>query len=141
MTDQVEGNVFINGRAQILEMFQYLNPEERERLLKQIRVKNPQLAAEIAETSIQFKNILELSDDEITRVISYVKAPILGVALKSLKINDQRRILSLCARGYAEESYRVMSTRLTNEDRDVERACAKVKAVMGTLAKKRLITL
>lgn len=141
MTDQVEGNVFINGRAQILEMFQYLNPEEKERLLKQIRIKNPQLAAEITETSIQFKNILDLSDDEITRVISYIKAPVLGVALKSLKINDQRRILSLCARDYAEESYRVMSTRLTNENRDVERACAKVKSVIGTLAKKRLINL
>lgn len=141
MTDQVEGNVFINGRAQILEMFQYLNPEERERLLKQIRVKNPQLAAEIAETSIQFKNILELSDDEITRVVSYVKAPILGVALKSLKVNDQRRVLSLCSRDYAEEAYRVMSTRLANESRDVERACAKVKSVMASLTKKKLINL
>lgn len=141
MTDNVEGNVFINGRAQILEMFQYLNPEERERLLKQIKMKNPQLAAEIIETSIQFKNILALKDDEITRVVSYVKAPILGVALKSLKVNEQRRILSLCSREYAEEAYKVMSTRLANEGRDVERACAKIKSIMSTLSKKRLINL
>ncbi len=141
MTDNVEGNVFINGRAQILEMFQYLNPEERERLLKQIRIKNPQLAAEIIETSIQFKSILTLADDEITRVVSYVKAPILGVALKSLKVQEQRRVLSLCSREYAEEAYRVMSTRLANESRDIERACAKIKSVMSALAKKRLINL
>ncbi|MAF77357.1 MAG: hypothetical protein CME63_00245 [Halobacteriovoraceae bacterium] len=141
MSDNVEGNVFINGRAQILEMFQYLNPEEKERLLKQIRIKNPQLAAEIAETSIQFKNITTLNDDEITRIISYIKAPILGVALKALKVNEQRRVLSLCSREFAEEAFKVMSTRLANENRDVERACAKIKSVMAALAKRNMINL
>ena len=141
MNDNLEGNVFINGRAQILEMFQYLNPDERERLLKQIRIKNPQLAAEIVETSIQFKNILGLSDSEITRVLGYVKAPVLGVALKSLKVQEQRRLLSLCSREFAEEAFKVMSTRLANETRDVERACAKIKSIMAALSKKKLINL
>jgi len=141
MDDNFEGNVFINGRAQILEMFQYLNPDERERLLKQIRIKNPQLAAEIVETSIQFNSLLELSDDDVTRVLSHIKAPILGVALKSLKVNEQRQILSLCSREYGEAAYKVMSTRLSNETRDVERACAKVKSVIAALSKRNLIKL
>ncbi len=141
MNENLEGNVFINGRAQILEMFQYLNPDERERLLKQIRIKNPQLAAEIVETSIQFKSILDLTDHEITRVLGYIKAPILGVALKSLKVAEQRRVLSLCSREFAEEAFKVMSTRLANEGRDVERACAKIKAIMAALSKKQLIQL
>jgi flagellar motor switch protein FliG len=141
MNDNVEGNVFINGRAQILEMFQYLNSEERERLLKQIKIKNPQLAAEIVESSIQFKDIIQLSDDDISLILSHVKAPILGVALKSLKVNEQRRVLSLCSRDFAEDAFKVMSTRLVNEARDIERACAKIKAIMAALSKRNKIRL
>lgn len=59
MENDNTGNVFINGRAQILEMFQYLTQEERERLLKQIRPRNPQLADEIMETSISFKSMVD----------------------------------------------------------------------------------
>ncbi len=134
-------NVFINGRAQILEMFQYLEPEERERLLRQIRPRNPQLADEIAESAITFKALVDLPDATIEKVLSYVKAPILGVALKSLSVQGQRKILSLCERQFAEQAFKVMNTRLTNEARDIDRACARVKAVMTALSKKKIIQL
>ena len=48
------GNIFINGRAQILEMFPYLTQEEQSRLLKHIQLRNPQLAQDLQETSITF---------------------------------------------------------------------------------------
>lgn len=135
------GNVFINGRAQVLEMFQYLTPEERERLLRQIRPRNPQLADELMETAITFKALAGLPDHTIQTVLNYVKAPILGVALKSLSVLEQRKILSVCERSYAEKAFNVMNTRLSNEARDVERACARVKAVMSALSKKKVISL
>jgi flagellar motor switch protein FliG len=141
MENDNTGNVFINGRAQILEMFEYLTPEERERLLKQIRPRNPQLADEIMETSISFKSMVELPDHTIERILTYVKAPILGVALKTLNTQAQRKLLSLCERGYAEEAFKVMNTRLSNEARDVERACERIKAVMSALSKKKIISL
>lgn len=134
-------NVFINGRAQILEMFQYLTPEERERLLRQIRPRNPQLAEEIAESAITFKLMVDLPDSTIATILNYVKAPILGVALKSLGVNGQRKILSVCERTYAEQAFKVMNTRLSNEARDIDRACARVKAVMTALVKKKIIRL
>lgn len=134
-------NVFINGRAQILEMFQYLTPEERERLLRQIRPRNPQLAEEIAESAITFKAMADLPEATIERILTYVKAPILGVALKSLGVNGQRKILSVCERAYAEQAFKVMNTRLSNEARDIDRACARVKAVMTALVKKKIISL
>lgn len=134
-------NVFINGRAQILEMFQYLEPDERERLLRQIRPRNPQLADEIAESAITFKALVDLPDTTIEKILSYIKAPILGVALKSLNVQGQRKVLSLCERQFAEQAFKVMNTRLTNEARDIDRACARVKAVMTALAKKKIIQL
>lgn len=140
MENSNEGNIFINGRAQIIEMFQYLTSEERERLLKQIRFKNPQLADELQESSVTFDLLTSLPDYTVERIISYVKAPIMGVALKSFKIHDQRRVLGLCDREYAEEAYKVMTTRLTNEGRDIERARERVKSIMVAMNKKRLIS-
>ena len=141
MEFQNDGGVFINGRAQILEMFQYLTSEERNRLLRQIRMRNPGLADEIMQTALNFDSLVTLDDEAIARVLNYCKAPILGVALKSLNVSDQRKILSVCPRDYAEEAYKVMMTRLSNESRDVERACNKIKAVIGALVKKKIISL
>lgn len=134
------GNIFINGRAQILEMFQYLTPAEQARLLKNIRVRNPQLAQELQETSITFESLADMPEPTIEKVLNYIKAPILGVALKSVGVSKQRKILSVCERAYAEEAFKVMNTRLTNEARDVERACDRVKSTMLALAKKNLIS-
>jgi len=135
------GGVFINGKAQVLEMLQYLTPEEKERLIRQIRPRNPQLADEMMETSITFELLPKLPSQVIKRILSYVKAPILGVALKSLTTSDQRKVLSVCERSYAEEAFKVMNTRLSNETRDIERACSRIKAVISALSKKRIISL
>lgn len=141
MENNESGGVFLNGRAQVLEMFQYLTQEEKERLIRQIRPRNPELANEMLETSISFDLLPQLSEDTISRILTYVKAPILGVALKKLKVNDQRKVLSVCDRAYAEEAFRVMNTRLTNEARDVERACSRIRSVMSALSKKKIISL
>ena len=47
----MEGNnsangVFINGKAQIIEMLQHMPREERAVLLKNLKARNPQLAEE-----------------------------------------------------------------------------------------------
>ena len=59
------GGVFINGKAQVLEMLQYLTPEEKERLIRQIRPRNPQLADEMMETSITFELLPKLPSQVI----------------------------------------------------------------------------
>ena len=93
------------------------------------------------ETSITFELLPKLPSQVIKRILSYVKAPILGVALKSLTTSDQRKVLSVCERSYAEEAFKVMNTRLSNETRDIERACSRIKAVISALSKKRIISL
>lgn len=136
--DQV-GGVFLNGKAQILEMMPLLSPVERNKLIKNIRMKNPQLADELVENSITFKNILDLNDDTIQVILRYVKAPILGVALKSLTPDHQRKILCLCEREYAEQAYKAMRARLSREIQDIDKACLRVKSVMGALIRKGYI--
>jgi flagellar motor switch protein FliG len=139
MDNEQVGGVFLNGKAQILEMMPLLSPIERNKLIKNIRMKNPQLADELVENSITFKNILDLNDDTIQVILRYVKAPILGVALKSLTPDDQRKILCLCEREYAEQAYKAMRARLSREIQDIEKACLRVKSVMGALVRKGYI--
>ncbi|MBT3585123.1 MAG: hypothetical protein HN509_09455 [Halobacteriovoraceae bacterium] len=141
MKKDAAGGVFINGKAQIVEMLQYMNPEEKEVLLKNIRVRNSQLADELGQKSVQFEDLFRLSDHEINTVLQYVNASIVGIALKRTSQKYQRRLLSIAPREYAEKAYQTMMARLNNEKRDVGRAQAKVLSVLGSLIKRRQITL
>ncbi|MCP4913940.1 MAG: hypothetical protein GY909_12580 [Oligoflexia bacterium] len=133
--------IFINGKAQIVEMLQYMTAPEREKLLKNIRARNAQLADELMQKSVSFNDFLSLDDRDLQLVLNYIQAPILGVALKALKRDDQRRILVVCDRPYAEEAFKVMNTPLSNEARDVKRACEKVSSVISALVKRGNISL
>ncbi len=134
-----ETGIFINGKAQVIEMLSLLTSEEKEKLIHQIKKRNPQLAEELLEQSVNFKMLLDLSDSDIEQVISYIDAPVLGVALKALPIHAQKRILSACHRSYAEKAYQAMNTRISNEQRNITRACDRVKDVIAKLMKKNRI--
>ena len=133
----VQGGYFINGKAQVLEMMQFLTPEEREKLIRNIRPRNPQLADELAAQSISFNTLRELNDHQLQLVFQYVQAPILGIAMKSMDMRTQRRLLSVAPRTYAEEVYNAMTTRLSNEANGIRRAQEKVKGVIIALMKRK----
>src|SRR3989339_497104 len=114
--------VFINGRAQIIEMLQYMEDEDRNTLLKNIRIRNPILANELLEKSLVFENIGKLSDHEIRLVLNYVQPTIMGVALKSVNQDLQRRVLGLAQRGFAEKAYEIMIKSIGNEMTHIKKA-------------------
>jgi flagellar motor switch protein FliG len=140
MSDDAQTGIFLNGKAQIIEMLPYMTQDERNILIKNVRSRNPQLADELAENSVTFSNIVDLDDHDLQVVLNYVKAPIMGIALKGLNSSQQRRVLSVAPRQYAEEAFKVMNIRLSNETRDIKRAHEKVKKVMGSLLSRKAIT-
>lgn len=135
-----QGSIFINGRAQVIEMLQFMSSEEKAKLIRNIRSRNPQLADELMESAVSFRDILKLDDDSVSLISQFVKAPIMGVALKALNPEEQRKILVLCERSYAEEAFKVMRTSLTNEVRDTKRACERVKSVIAALHKRKRLS-
>ena len=74
-------SVFLNGKAQIIEMLQFMSPSERAKLLNNIRMRNAPLADELLEKSLTFSNLNELNDDELSYIFVLLQAPIFGVAL------------------------------------------------------------
>ena len=136
-----EQAVFINGRAQVIEMLQYMEDEDRNTLLKNIRIRNPILANELLEKSLVFENIGKLSDHEIRLVINYVQPAIMGVALKSVNQDLQRRVLGLAQRAFAEKAYEIMIKSIGNEMTHIRKAQNKILETMVALNKKKQINL
>ena len=129
-------NIFINGRAQIIEMLQIMPVAEKEKLLRNIRARNPQLAQELMVQSLTFEQIARLEDNELMTLIEAVKPVVWGVALKGQKQEFQRRVLSLAPRTYAEEAYGYLTATLQNEKRDVKRAQSKIIEILVGLSKR-----
>ncbi|AYF43236.1 MULTISPECIES: FliG C-terminal domain-containing protein [Halobacteriovorax] len=121
------GGVFINGKAQIIEMLKFMGAEERATLLKNIQMRNPTLAKELYAESITFNTIYSLDDIDLAQVLKFIKAPILGVALKECEKTFQKKILTLLPRESAEEAYSYLVKNLGgNETRDIQRARKRV---------------
>lgn len=137
MNDFGTPSVFINGKAQIIEMLKFMSPAERDKLIQNIRVRNSQLADELLEQSLTFSSLDELSDEDLSLIFNTISAPILGVALKGAGRNFQRRVLSLAPRDYAEKAYEIMMTTISNEKRDVTRAQNKVISNLASVFKRR----
>jgi len=134
-------SIFINGKAQIIEMLQHMPREERSRLLKNLKLRNPQLAEELTEQCFTFSDLDNLADNDLQMIFQYITAPILGMALKNIERSFQRRLLSLAGRDYAEEAFRVLKTPYSTEKRDIKRAQNKIVEILVSLKKRRQISL
>ena len=122
-TETNNTNIFIDGKKQIIELLPLLPPAERNRLINNIRTKNPTLAIELTQQSLQFERISELNKNQITQLTaSGLKAQILGLALKSLTTKSQKKVLSLCPRDYAEKAYQIMKADNLNKKINIDRA-------------------
>lgn len=133
--------VFLNGKAQIIEMLQLMSKQEKDRILSNIKMRNPSLADELMERSFSFSSLENLRENDMYLITKNVQPQILGVALKNQKSELQRRILSIAPRDYAEEAYQTMTKSISNEKELVKRAQNKIIAILIDLSKKNIINL
>ena len=138
--NQDSQGLFINGRAQVIEMLEFMTSEERDTLIKNIRLRNPQLANELMEKSFSFNDLMNLNESNIHTVFKYITPQIFGLALKVVSTEAQRKLLSIAPREYAEAAYNVMVKSYPNERRDAQRAQTKIISVFINLVKKKVIT-
>ncbi len=141
MENITEPNVFINGKAQIIEMLQQMPLPEKEILLKNLKIRNPQLTEELIEKSFSVSHFESLSNHEINLVIQNVSAPVMGIALKGFSQDFQRKVLSIASRDYAENAYRILTTPTNNEAINMKRAQNKIKNIIIALSKQKQINI
>ncbi|MBP5296394.1 MAG: hypothetical protein J6Y94_03580 [Bacteriovoracaceae bacterium] len=132
--------VFLNGRQQIIDMLKLMPAPEKAALLDNLKKRNPILANELLEESINFSCLENLSQPEIELIFSFTDAFTWGVALQGLTAALQRKILGLATRPYAEQAFKVM-TGTPGRSSDVAKAQNKILAVIIELHRAKKIYL
>ena len=136
MSEEQNKGIFINGKQQIIEMLQFMNDKEKEKLLNNIGTKNAVMARELREKSFSFTNLSGLSDSMIKAIFEKVNPAIIGLALYNAPTSFQRRILSTISRPLAESAFEVLNQDLTGKSLECKRAQEKIN--MTKKPKKKL---
>jgi flagellar motor switch protein FliG len=139
MAEEITSGIFLNGKNKLIKMFQLLTEEEKSSLLEKVGRKNPKLAEELKFKSITFKKIFSLNDKSIRLVINQINPSILGVSLKGSPIVQQRRILSLAKRDYAEKAFSMLTTSINDEEKSIFKSQQKVIESIGSLNKMGMV--
>lgn len=131
-----ETAIYINGKSQVVEMLRAMSPEEKVRLIKNLKLRNPALASELEEKSFSFKDLFRLPDSHLKYLITMNQAAIMGIAIRNVPIQSQKKLLSLADRAYAEEAFEWMTRELKDEKRDITRAQEKILNSAAQILKK-----
>ena len=127
-----ENKIFINGKSQAISMLKMLTREERNRILGQIKIKNPSLASELNNNCVNFNDIEHLTDHAIQSLLSKVQPQVIGLAIKKSSVEFQKRVLKIAERNYAEEAYQVLRTPLNNEQKKlIDRAQNRILSLLS----------
>ena len=92
MSNTNEGGIFINGKKQIIDMLQFMNEDERKKLLGNIKNRNAPMARELSEQSLSFRDLFQLDDSVTRRILQHINPTIIGLALylSSTKVKEKR---------------------------------------------------
>ena len=134
-----ENGIFINGKKQVIELLQKMDSQDKARLLKNLRVRNPVLAKELTESCISFDSIWDLDDECLKTIVSQVQPAILGLALNLVHVKNQRRALSLISRDMAIKAFEIMQKDLTGNRNECQRAQMKIAELAINLHRNRII--
>ena len=138
--DQEQG-IFLNGKAQLAEMLKFMTNEEKQRIIKVIRSKNPALAEELVSQSVGFETIERFSENQLLLISGFINSAIMGMALKGSNQNVQRKILSSVPKDYAKQAYQVMVKPIQRETETIQKAQNKVAHIVAGLIRQKRITL
>ncbi|MCB9060307.1 MAG: hypothetical protein H6622_02160 [Halobacteriovoraceae bacterium] len=129
-----QNGVFINGKAQVIEMLKYMDETEKSRILQLIRIKNPTLAEELSQEILTFESLDKIDIQLLRKVCSNIRPEILGIALNSMNQNFQRSILSKIDRNFAGEAFKTMQANLNSEQ--IRRAQSKILSIISQVTLK-----
>lgn len=139
MSQSPEQGIFLNGRQQIIEMLQFMDEDEKRKLLGNIEKRNSIMARELSEQSFSFKSLFSLSKEQLQEILSRINPAIIALSLYPLEISLQRKALSSIDRKSAEDAFEIMSNDLSSKKKEMKRAQEKVIQVAIQLSRQKYI--
>lgn len=134
-------NIFINGKKQIIEMLQFMSEPEKQKLLENIRHKNPAMARELSEKSLSFNSLFSIDKDIFRRVLSHSNPTIIGLALYLVDTKQQRKALQLMNRDEAEKAFHIMNQNLSSKKAECLKAQSKIVEIAVSISRRSNISL
>ncbi len=124
--DTTEKGIFINGKQQIIEMLQFMENDDKQKLLENIKQRNAPMAKELSEKSLSFKDLFRLSSGHIRTIFEKSNPAIIGLALYPLTVSLQKKALQSLSREVAEQAFNVMRQDLSHKKIECQRAQEKI---------------
>ena len=90
------------GFQSVLDMFRVMEPADRERLLAQVRARDPQLAQAIQQNVFRYEDILGLPAPELQRLLQRVPSPVLALSLRGMSGEFQAQVFASMSARSAE---------------------------------------
>lgn len=132
---------YIDGKKQAIELLQHLDGEERNKLLKNIALRNSSMARELSERSYSFKDLLTADAETLEKVTQVTTPAIIGLALYLTSKSFQRKVLTIMTRDRAEQAFKIMSSDLSSKRQECLKAQNKILSNAIELSRKNLIRL
>lgn len=132
---------YINGKKQVIELLQHLEGDERQKLLKNIGMRNASMAKELSEQSYSFKDLLAADAESLNKVTSVTAPAIIGLALYLTPRSFQRKVLGSMERTRAEQAFNVMGRDLSEKKQECLKAQNKVLQNAIELSRQGIIKL
>jgi flagellar motor switch protein FliG len=139
-TNEQQG-IFINGRQQIIEMLQFMNEKEKNKLLNNIKLRNSVMAKELSEQSLSFNSLEQLSSAALVKIFSTSNPAIIGLALYNVSASFQKKVLSSMDRDQAEQAFTIMSKNLESKKHECKRAQEKLLQNAINLSRRQQISI
>ncbi len=131
--------IYINGRQQVIELLQHMELNDKTKLLRNLKGRNPVLAKELSEQCFSYDNLWALDDENLGKILSMTKPVVLGLALSLSSIKHQKRALSLIPRDSALKAYEVMTKDLSDNRRECIRAQDKIIQSAIELSRRQIV--
>jgi len=132
--------IVINGRAQVVDILKRLSEDHKNKILKSLIKKSPNLANELAWQTLTFESIVHFESAQISILIEYVSTQILAMALSDQPSELQRKLLGTMNRERAKETFMYIKSR-PNKPHDCKKAREKIVDIATTLMQKKIIEL
>lgn len=136
-----QNGIFINGKKQVVELLQFMSDAERKKLLHNIRMRNAVMAQELSEKSLSFRDLFQLDDHIVSRILQNINPTIIGLALFLSPINVQRKALQLMQREDAEQAFHIMNQNLSHKKVECQKAQERILQAAIQMSRRNLINL
>jgi len=130
MQQQDKKEIFLNGRHQIFEMFEYLTKDEKIRYLRALAMRNPEMAQDLAKETLGFDLIDEINEKDWTFFLPKISPNLMALAMHSLEVSMQKNIFKNLPRDYAVKVFSMLKEISQIDIRDSKRAQKKIGEIL-----------